>query len=109
MDRQVVTDRLLELPGEIETAETDVFNAQLIFMEAKDDYAYKEAALYLEGKIDGKNAEVRAAQLKDFTTLERHAVTTADNQVVLARIKLNRLINEFKAYRAIAGMLEQMG
>lgn len=106
MDRQMIIDRLTQLPGEIEKAEMDVFDAQLRSTKARDVLANKEAQLYLDGAIDGKNAEVRAAQLKENTKAEREAIAAADNQVALARINLNRVLNQFKAYRAIAGMLE---
>lgn len=106
MDRQMIINRLTQLPAEIEQAEMDLFDAQLRATKARDILANKEAQLYLDGIIDGKNAEIRSAQLKEHTAAERDAILAAENQVALARINLNRVLNQFKAYRAIAGLIE---
>lgn len=109
MDRQIIIEKLAFLPAEIAGVEAGVLTAQLAVAEAKDILANKEAQLYLDGTIDGKNAEIRAAQLKEYTFAERETIVTAETKMALARIELNRLLNQFKAYRTIAGMFEQMG
>lgn len=106
MDRQAIIDRLTELPKEIAKTEHELYTLSLDVKGAKEELMRAENQLYLDGKIDGKNAEVRAAQLKESTIKERNAIHVAENKVELARIKLNELLNEFRAYRTIARILE---
>lgn len=109
MDRQAIIDRLIDLPAEIEAAEKDLFDAQLAVTKARDLLAGKENQLLLDGAIDGKNAETRAAQLKELTKAERDAIATAENQLALVKMELNLKLNQFKAYRAIAGIIASGG
>ncbi len=102
-----VIKRLRELPGEIQAQE----NALLEAVQYQEAYAESlsntEAGLLLSGIIDGKNAEIRAAQMKDKTAEERAKVKEAENLVANARIGLNALLNELKALQAIARLLDR--
>jgi len=106
MDRKEIIERLFSLPEEIRTAELDVFSQQLGITSAKDVLSAKEAELYTEGVIDGKNAEIRTAQLRQLTIKERNDVARAENDANMARIKLNYLHNEFKALQTVAYLIE---
>lgn len=106
MDKQIIIDKLLRLPEEIKSAELAVIDAQVVVTKAKEALMRKENQLILDRLIDGKNAEIRGAQLKEFTKVEREAVNIAENKLALARMELNQLLNQFKAYRAIAELLE---
>jgi hypothetical protein len=106
MDRKKIIGRLLEMPSEIFNAETEIFDAQCELLRAKDILTAKEAELYAEGKIDGKNAEIRSAQLKQLTTAERNIIATAENNINLARITFNHLYNEFKMLQTVAYLIE---
>lgn len=106
MTKQDLINYLQAVPGHIEQAEQAVLTAQEQIITAKDALSAREAELYNEGKIDGKNAEIRSSQLKQFTTPERNEVAKAENDISQARIKLARLQNNFSAYKAIAYMLK---
>ena len=105
MDRQAIASRLIELPIEIEDIETEIYEAQREVVEAKNDLDSKATELQLEGKIDGKNAEVRAAQIKSMTEGERQELVNAENKLALLRVHYNRASNQFKAYQAVARIL----
>ena len=106
MNKQELIDKLTSLPGEIYLAEMAILGYQNNLVKEKELLTLKEADLYTEGKIDGKNAEIRAAQLKQLTIPERNNIAIAENELNLARINFNQLQNTFVAYRAIAGLLK---
>lgn len=106
MDKNELMDRIFKMPTAIFNAEMALFNSQSELAKAKEALAAKEADLYTEGKIDGKNAEIRNAQMRQLTTPERNEIAKAENSLNLARIALSRQQNEFTAYKAIAGMLK---
>jgi hypothetical protein len=106
MTKIELINKLSGLPGEIHFAEMAIFGAQDGVTKAKDILSVKEADLYSEGVIDGKNAEIRTAQLRQLTTPERNEIAKAENALSMARIAFNQLQNYFTAYRAIAGMLK---
>lgn len=94
------------MPEEIYNAEIAIFDAQVQILGVKDILAVKEAELYAEGKIDGKNAEIRSGQLRQLTTAERNNVATAENNLNSARITFNHLHNEFKMLQIVAYLIE---
>ena len=106
LNKQELITKLSTLPDEIYLAESAIFEAQDGVMKAKDILSTKEADLYSEGKIDGKNSEIRTAQLRQLTTPERNEIAKAENALSMARISFNQLQNTFVAYRAIAYMLK---
>lgn len=109
MDKQTVIERLSTIPAEIAQAESKVIEAQRILQQAKDELADKEAALLLgrvEGcNIDGKNAEQRSAQLRQYTETERAAVVQAEEYLTEQKAVLSRLYNELKVLQSIARLL----
>ena len=98
--------QLQALPDEIYNAEIKVLEAQKGVTQAKEFLAAKEADLYAEGLIDGKNAEIRNAQLRQLTAEERSGVALAENRLAQCRINLSCLQNQFSACKAIAGMFK---
>jgi len=106
MNRKQIITRLLEMPTEILNAESILLNAQADIFEAKELLSAKEADLYTEGKIDGKNAEIRNGQLRQLTVLERNNVMSAENNLAHARITFNHLHNEFKVLQTVAYLIE---
>ena len=105
MDKNYIMKRLMELPGEINAAEMGVIDEQKVLDTAKIALADKESALTLSGEINGKNAEQRAAQLREATKKERAAVAVAEFDVHVIKARLNLLHHEFKAMRSIATIL----
>ena len=106
MNKQELINKLSILPSEIYVAEVAILEAQEGVSKAREILSTKESDLYAEGKIDGKNAEIRNAQLKQLTTPERNEIAKTDNALSTARINFNKLQNTFLAYRAITGMLK---
>lgn len=106
MNREQIIARLLKLPGAIYDAEMAIYDALMVVCEAKEFLATKEANLYAEGKIDGKNAEIRSGQLRQLTTAERNNVMSAENNLAHARITFNHLHNEFKVLQTVAYLIE---
>lgn len=99
---------LSHLPEAIASAEQEVVSATRILKEAEDALAFKEATLILEGKITGKNEMERKAQLLALTVEERRAVAEAQEKLAVARLNYNKVVNEFKAARAIAQLFSQL-
>ncbi len=102
-----VVKRLKELPSFIQAGEKALLDAFQSQQNAEGLLKEKEASLTLDGTIDGKNAEIRAAQMAGHTAVERAAVKQAEKKVAEERVWLNSLLNEFRALRAIAQLLSR--
>jgi hypothetical protein len=102
---------LLKMPMEIECAETKLNDAKIVLAGQQDDIADFEANLLLavneDGtpKIDGKNAEQRAAQVRTYTAAGRENIRRAENRVMHATRFLNRSRNRFSALKAVAALI----
>ena len=105
MNRDQVIERLNTLPGLIYEHEKALLAAVETQHELEANLKAKEAELMLSGEIDGKNAEVRAAQMAEKTFSERVGVKEAEKTVANMRANLNAAHNEFNALRAIATLL----
>lgn len=108
MSKQEIANRLMALPEEIFTIESALIGVNETILNAKNTLAAMEAALLTSGKIDGKNAEQRAAQLKQLTEDERNAVIAAESELPKVRAALTKLQNEFAALKAVAGMMREV-
>ncbi|WP_020621056.1 hypothetical protein [Paenibacillus daejeonensis] len=106
MTKNELVARLLSLPDEIETAQVDVLAMHQQVLEAKDLLQEKEDSLLLHNKLDGKNAETRAAQARQFTGHERELLSGCELQLKNTVSRLERLQIQFKAYRAVAGLIQ---
>ncbi len=108
MSKQGIISRLMALPGEIAMQENRIIDRQVLIQVTKTELANVEAELLTSGKIDGKNAEQRAAQLKQATIEEREAVAYGETELARERAALNLLQNEFAALKAVAGMMREV-
>jgi hypothetical protein len=106
MTKMDLIDKLASLPELIEAQGRVVINAYQQVQKSKKGLTESEDILLLSGVIDGKNAEIRAAQMRENTVSEREAAQNAERQLSIEQVKLNRLNNELAVYRAIAGMLK---
>lgn len=97
---------LAELPAQIEAAEERLIERHNAVQVAKEVLTNKEDQAILEGLIDGKNAEIRAAQMRQYTSEARKMVQDAENGVTKTRVQLTRLNNRMAALKAIAGLLK---
>ncbi|MFB9273425.1 hypothetical protein [Cohnella cellulosilytica] len=98
--------QLMELPKQIAAAEDKVLQAQDKVLEAKDILQLKEDSLWLNGSIDGKNAEIRSAQMRSFTELQRIEVSDAERELKLAAVRLQQLRDRFRALRSVVDLLK---
>ncbi len=105
MDRMQIAMRIMEIPPAIADRELAVLEANRAAQRAKEYLAGRESELLLNGAIDGKNAEIREAQLRANTTAEREQYFAADGAVAVERVKLNALHNEFKALQVVTKLL----
>lgn len=112
MNKQLIVDRLLALPTEIVAAELLLINLQNNLLEAQNTLQHLKDGLYIgvwedQGKkIDGKNAEIREAQMRQYTTLEQNGVNRATELVNRQRFEVTRLQNELTALRAVVDLLK---
>ncbi len=106
MDKEKVIDRLFELPGEIELAEENVISADRALRSVKELLQEAEDKLLTSNVIDGKNAEIRSAQLRSFTAQERELVTAAEYTLIRSKNQLSKLYNELRALQSIADLLK---
>lgn len=98
--------RLLELPAAIEAAEADVLTAEERRIQAEEALTRAEDGVLLTpDSLPGKNAEIRAAQLRAETKLEHDMVRACEHRVSEAKIALRRLTNELSALKTISRLL----
>lgn len=106
MTKQEIANRLLVLPKEIATAEDVVIEANRQVVLAKETLQRKEDDLLLGNDIDGKNAEIRAAQMRQHTELEREGLSNAELNLKNAAVRLSKLKDELGALNSVAGLLQ---
>ncbi|GBG09476.1 hypothetical protein PAT3040_04122 [Paenibacillus agaridevorans] len=106
MNKQQIVERLLALPAEIDVAEGSVLEANLQVLGAKGTLQAKEDMLLFGTAIDGKNAEIRAAQMRQHTQDERGDLEEAELHLKNAVTSLGRLRDEFKALMAVVDLLK---
>ncbi|MCM3699234.1 hypothetical protein [Paenibacillus macerans] len=106
MTKQEMANRLLELPKEIAAAEDEVLSANVQLVQAKEALQLKEDGLLLGNVIDGKNAEIRAAQMRQHTERERDILSDAELNLKNAVTRLSKLKDEFRALQTVAGLLQ---
>lgn len=105
MDRTQIATRIIEIPPLIAERELAVLEANRAAQRAKEYLAERESELILDGVINGKNAEIREAQLRASTAAEREQYFAAESAAAVERVKLNALHNEFKALQVVAKIL----
>lgn len=105
INKEYCIQRLQDLPGEIRDADKTVLTAMNNVLDAKDALTSKEKELVESDVINGSNAEKRKAQIESLTVEERDILVAVENEQRQKQVELTFLQNEFKAYRAIAGLL----
>lgn len=106
MTKQEIANRLLALPSEISAAEDEVLRATVSLVTAKEMLQQKEDDLLLGNVIEGKNAEIRAAQMRAHTVDERGNLSEAELNLKNAAVRLGKLKDELRALQAAAGLLQ---
>ncbi|MEW6770123.1 MAG: hypothetical protein AB1330_01840 [Bacillota bacterium] len=104
-----IIKELESLPELIRDKEAEIVGLQSLVSEAREKLKEKEGLLLMdrvEGvKIDGKNAEIRQAQVNEHTVIERRTLKEAEEKLAFARIELSYLHNRFSAARSIVDLL----
>ncbi|MEF3309291.1 hypothetical protein PV433_10280 [Paenibacillus sp. GYB004] len=95
-------ERMLLLPKEIDAAQEAVIQAQARLTSAKEMLQQKEDDLLLGNRVDGKNAEIRAAHMRTFTTHEREALVDAEFNLKTAAARFDSKRNELISLTAVA-------
>lgn len=93
------------MPTMIKLAEQDVMKASAEVDQAEAALQDKQAFLTLSGAIDGKNAEVRSAQMWEQTKAERSALNEVRERLQKARMQLAYQQNRFAALKTIARLM----
>lgn len=107
MTRADVIRRLTELPEAMANVEALIFAATWATLAAKKNLEEVTASLYLSGSIDGRNSEMREAQILLQTVAARDHVRTCEMEEANQKRALRDLDREFGALRAIARLLRE--
>lgn len=105
IDRGAVASRLLALPLLIADAEVQLLAAECNRRRADAALQEAEDRLLLAGGIDGKNAETRAAQLREGTHEERITVEMETDRTARLKARLHALQTEHSSLRSVARLL----
>jgi hypothetical protein len=92
-------ENLITIPQNIYEAELHVITLIGQLQEKKEALVNKETELLLNGAIDGKNAEIRNAQLREKTKDERETVKKAEEELNKAKATLTLWNNRYRAAR----------
>ncbi len=100
-----IVQELIDIPEEIKEAQEHVLDKSETLERVKAALKDREAELLLNGQIDGKNAEQRAAQMREKTKDLLGQVNKLEAELAKAKMELDHACNRFKALRAIARIL----
>lgn len=105
--RGAVAAQLAAALAELLAAEEDVMRATLSLLEARRHLLQAEDRVLLADPpiLDGKNAEVRAAQLRAATTFERDDVDAAERERTGAISALDRARECCRTWRSTAALV----
>jgi hypothetical protein len=106
MSKNDLIARLLMLPDAIARAERDVLAAESHQRQMERTLLRFQDRLLLNGEsVNGKNAEIRGAQLRQHTDASERDIAEAVESLQQARISLNLLLRQHSSLKAIAGVL----
>ncbi|MFZ3132703.1 MAG: hypothetical protein WA125_16780 [Desulfosporosinus sp.] len=104
--REKLIERLEYLRGAIVEVNTEVFNASKDLLVAKSVLQDKEDSPLTGGLIDGKNAEIRAAQIRELTSDERANVYVAESTLDGSRTTLSNLNTDLRINLALVELVK---
>lgn len=105
MNRDELLDRLLTLPALLTECEALLLTAERHHRQAVEAKKDREAALLVDGLIDGKNCEVREAKLRIETAKEREAVLITEMTLDCERMVVRCHQYELSALKAAARLM----
>jgi hypothetical protein len=102
---RLLSDKIPEVVAGIIQKEQEVFRLhEAVLVERRLIQVQEDEAL-LRGMVEGKNAELREAQLRQFSAQARGRLWEAERIFGYAKIELEGLRLEFKALCALARLL----
>lgn len=104
--REKLIAELTALKQSIVVANRGVYSAARELNGAKDELRVEENRLTLGGYIDGKNAEIRAAQMYQQTIIERQNVSEAEDFMESSKMELNNLQTELRINLALVELVK---
>jgi hypothetical protein len=108
MTKAYAIERLLVLPGAAAVAELELLALEAEKQAAAAALQDREDELILTGQIDGKNAEVRAAQMRAVTITERHRLEEISRRIARQKVSIHHLQAEHASLRSVARILEPL-
>lgn len=105
MREQLIAD-LMALKQSIVAANSEVYMAARELTSAKDELRIQENSLIRGGIIDGKNAEIRAAQMYEHTVIERQNVAEAEDYLEDQKVTLGNLQTELRINLALVELVK---
>lgn len=109
MDRKTMIVDLKAAASLLQDKEHALMVAALELQVAKDGLQAAEDRMILGGEIDGKNAEIRAAQLREKTANERLRLQEAERAYEVAKLDAMEARNRLGVLKVIAGLLSGAG
>lgn len=104
--KQQLIDELTALKQSITKANTEVYMAARELTTAKDELRVEENLLIQGGTIDGKNAEIRAAQMYQHTVIKRQNVAEAEDFLEASKTTFNNLHTELRINLALVELVK---
>ncbi len=105
LTRGELIEELLKTPERIFAAEATLLNSEQVHRQAKEALADREASLLIEGTIDGKNAELRQARLREATESLRAHVEETRAPVEFLRLAAEKEQQQLQVLRSVARLL----
>ena len=105
MREKLISD-LTSLKQSIAKANSEVYMAARELMTVKDELRIEENSLIRGGIIDGKNAEIRAAQMYEHTIMERQNVAEAEDYLEASKVTLSNLQTELRINLALVELVK---
>ena len=105
MRENLIAD-LKDLKISIPAANEQVYIAARELMVAKDELRIQEGKLIADKIIDGKNAEIRAAQMYGCTVVERQNVAEAEDFMEHSKLTLSNLQAELRINLALVELVK---
>ena len=105
MHKNLIAD-LKALKISIPAANEQVYMAARDLVAAKDELRIQEGRLIADGVIDGKNAEIRAAQMYGCTVVERQNVAEAEDFLEHSKLTLSNLQTELRINLALVELVK---
>jgi hypothetical protein len=105
--REQVIKRLLELPIEIQSAESDLIRVRQKYDDAQFIAEAKAAELISNGTVTPEPGGMRDAQLNQLLKAEQNELRLLNAAIPSHESAAGRKRNEFRAYQAITRIVER--